>query len=242
MVRDAPWELNDKLITDRLEQYGTVLSCRRAFNQSLLPEKIHDGRRVIRMSLRRDIPSFIKFGPFLVRVFYPGQPKVCSKCASPDHIGRECPSLSCFNCDKCGHLARDCDELIKCSLCKSEDHLAIDCPANWGQRTLAQRTPPRTEEPEPAMDTGEEEIDDESTVAETEDSQELQEPEPFPSEDLTGSSSEEEVSDSIDEFTSSDVDPTPHQRKRSAVKLSTIHKKSRTDENPPYFLPSELRH
>ena len=240
--RPSFFGLNDKLITDRLEQYGTVLSCRRAFNQSLLPEKIHDGRRVIRMSLRRDIPSFIKFGPFLVRVFYPGQPKVCWKCASPDHIGRECPSQSCFNCDKCGHLARDCDELIKCSLCKSEDHLAIDCPANWGQRTLAQRTPPRTEEPEPAMDTGEEEIDDESTVAETEDSQELQEPEPFPSEDLTGSSSEEEVSDSIDEFTSSDVDPTPHQRKRSAVKLSTIHKKSRTDENPPYFLPSELRH
>ena len=235
-VRDAPWELNDKLITDRLEQYGTVLSCRRAFNQSLLPEKIHDGRRVIRMSLRRDIPSFIKFGPFWVRVFYPGQPKVCWKCASPDHIGRECPSQYCFNCDKCGHLAHDCDELIKCSLCKSEDHLAIDCPANWGRRTLAQRNPPRTEEPEPAMDTGEEEIDDESTVAETEDSQdsqELQEPEPFPSEDLTGSSSEEEVSDSIDEFTSSGVDPTPHQRKRSAVKVSTIHKKSRTDENPP---------
>ena len=118
-------------------------------------------------------------------------------------------------------------------MCKSEDHLAIDCPANWGRRTLAQRTPPKTEEPEAAMDTGEEEIDDESTVAETEDSQELQEPEPFPSEDLTGSSSEEEVSDSIDEFTSSDVDPTPHQRKRSAVKVSTIHKKSRTDENPP---------
>ena len=209
-VRDAPWKLNDKLITDRLEQYGTVLSCRRAFNQSLLPEKIHDGRRVIRMSLRRDIPSFI--GPFLVRVFYPGQPKVCWKCASPDHIGRECPSQYCFNCDRCGHLAHDCDELIKCSLCKSEDHLAIDCPANWGRRTLAQRTLPRTGEPEPAMDTV-----DESTATETKDSQELQEPEPFPSEDLTGSSSEEEVSDSIDVFTSSDVDPTPHQR------LSLIH-------------------
>ena len=119
------------------------------------------------MSLRRDIPSFIKFGPFLVRAFYSGQPKVCWKCASPDHIGRECPSQYCFNCDKCGHLAHDCDELIKCSLCKSEDHLAIDCPANCGRRTLAQRTPPRTEEPEPAMDTGEEEIDEESTVAET---------------------------------------------------------------------------
>ena len=83
------------------------------------------------------------------------------------------------------------------------------------------------------MDTGEEEIVDESTAAETEDSEELQEPEPFLYEDLGGSSSEEAVSNSIDEFTSPDVDPTPHQRKRSAVKVSTIHKKSRTDENPP---------
>ena len=76
-VRDAPWELSDKLIADRLEQYGTVISIRRTYNQSLLPEKVHDGRRVLRMVLRRDIPSFIKFGPFLVRVFYPGQPKHC---------------------------------------------------------------------------------------------------------------------------------------------------------------------
>ena len=70
-IRYAPWELSDKLITDRLEQYGTVLSCRRAFNQPLLPEKIHDGRRVIRMSLRRDIPSFIKVGPVFGADFLP---------------------------------------------------------------------------------------------------------------------------------------------------------------------------
>ena len=99
-IRDAPWELSDNLITDRLNQYGTVLSCRRAFNQALLPEKIHDGRRVVRMLLHRDIPCFMKFGPFLVRVFYPGKPKLCWKCASPDHIGRECPSQYCFNCEK----------------------------------------------------------------------------------------------------------------------------------------------
>ena len=63
-VRDVPWELSDKLIADRLEQYGTVISIRRACNQRLLPEKVHDFRRVLRMTLRRDIPSFIKFGSF----------------------------------------------------------------------------------------------------------------------------------------------------------------------------------
>ena len=39
-VRDAPWELSEKLIADRLEQYGTVISIRCAYNQSLLPEKV----------------------------------------------------------------------------------------------------------------------------------------------------------------------------------------------------------
>lgn len=50
-VREAPSELSDKLIADRLEQYGTVISIHRAFNQSLLLEKVHDGRRVLRMAL-----------------------------------------------------------------------------------------------------------------------------------------------------------------------------------------------
>jgi len=50
-IYDAPWELNGKLIADRLKQYGTVLSCQNAFNQSLLPERVHDSRHVIRMSL-----------------------------------------------------------------------------------------------------------------------------------------------------------------------------------------------
>ena len=81
---------------------------------------------------------------------------------------------------------------------------------------------------------------------ETEASQNLHEPEPetepFPTEDLPGSSSEEEVSDFIDEFTSSNAEPTPHHRKRSAVKVSSVHKKSRTDENPLNFLPSKPLH
>ena len=78
---------------------------RQAYNKSLVPEKVHDGQRVLRMGLRRNIPSFIKFGPFLVWVFYPGQPKHCWKCSPPDHIGRECPFHFCFNCERCGHIA-----------------------------------------------------------------------------------------------------------------------------------------
>lgn len=83
----------------------------------------------------------------------------------------------------------------------------------------------------------EDETADESTTAETEntqDPQDSQDQESLPSDDQTGDSSEEEeVSDSINEFTSPEADPTPHQRKRAAVKVPSVHKKSRTDENPP---------
>ena len=244
-VRDAPWELSDKLIADRLEQYGTVISIRRAYNQSLLPEKVHDGRRVLRMVLRRDIPSFIKFGPFLVRVFYPGQPKHCWKCSSPDHIGRECPSQFCFNCEKCGHIAPNCDERIKCSLCKSEEHLAVDCPGNWSRRTREQRTPRREESIDTVENAGEEAEDSASMDTENnevEEVEELTDPGAASNDvDLEDSQAEEsqsddagsEVSDSIGEFTSADAELTPQQRKRTAAKIPVVQKKSRTDENPP---------
>lgn len=73
-VWDAPWELPDDLISQRLQEYGKVHSNRRAYNHSLLPEKIHDGRCVLRMSIEKSIRPFIKIGPFLVRIFYTSQP------------------------------------------------------------------------------------------------------------------------------------------------------------------------
>lgn len=146
-VWDAPWELPDELISRRLQEYGEVHSNRRAYNQSLLPEKVHDGRRVLRMSIARGIPPFMKIGPFLVRIFYTDQPRVCWKCESPEHIGRECPHPFCFYCHLSGHKAYSCDQHIKCSLCKAENHLAIHCSYNWGRCTRAQRTPQRPEVP-----------------------------------------------------------------------------------------------
>ena len=38
-VRDAPWEMTDELIAARLEEYGTLHSIRRAYNQILGPER-----------------------------------------------------------------------------------------------------------------------------------------------------------------------------------------------------------
>ena len=50
--------MTDELIATRLEEYGTVHSIRRAYNQSLLPEKVFDGRRVLRMTVRKTFRVF----------------------------------------------------------------------------------------------------------------------------------------------------------------------------------------
>ena len=247
-VRDAPWELSDGLVRERLEQYGIVHSIRRAFNQSLLPEKVPDERRVLRMTVEQPIPSFMRFGPYLVRIFYPGQPRVCWKCGSPDHFGRDCPDFYCFNCDQSGHRAHACGEHIKCSLCKSEEHLAIDCPGNWGRRTLAQRSPIRAEEwPE---EHGSE--DDQGWAATSEDHQGSEgtaisedvehlssssDESELPSADEHSDDTvhESEVCD-IEQFTSSDdVEPQPTPRKRGSVVAPKpqVKKKSRVEDRPP---------
>lgn len=248
-VRDAPWELPDDLVRQRLEQYGIVHSIRRAFNQSLLPEKVPDGRRVLRMTVEQPIPSFMKFGPYLVRIFYPGQPRVCWKCGSPDHFGRDCPDFYCFNCDQSGHRAHACGEHIKCSLCKSEEHLAIDCPGNWGRRTLAQRSPIRAEEwpeePGSEDDQGGTEVTATSEDDQGSEGTAISEDDEIPNsspEELELSSADEHSDDTvhevcdIEQFTSSDdVEPQPTPRKRgSAVGgKPQVKKKSRVEERPP---------
>lgn len=117
------------------------------------------------MIIDHPIPPFMKSGSFLVQVFYPGQPRVCWKCGSPNHLGRDCPDYYCFNCDQSGHWAYDCREHIKCSLCNSEEHLAVDCTENWVRGTLAQRTPSRADE-EPHEDPGS--VDDNESIEEDE--------------------------------------------------------------------------
>ena len=240
-VWDATWELPDELISRRLQEYGEVHSNRRAYNQSLLPEKVHDGRRVLRMSIERSIPPFMKIGPFLVCIFYIDQPRVCWKCESPEHIGRECPHPFCFNCHLSGHKAYACDEHIKCSLCKSEDHLAIDCTYNWGRRTRAQRTPQRPEVPaDETTPLDIDQTDDDQEYSEASDDERTDqgpqsESEESHSPDEHSDDMNQEVSQPIEEFTSSDASPDPPlpQRKRGGNDEIHPQKRSKTEENPP---------
>lgn len=255
---NAPWELGDEIITRRFSPFGQIHYFRRAYNQSLLLERVHDGWPVYRMTLTRDIPCFLKFGPYLVKVYYPNQPKACWKCASPEHIRRECPEHFCFNFDETGHEASECPHCIKCSLCRSEQHLPVHCAGNRGRCPSPRRSPHRAEEPEFSDVTSQAASEDTSVQSEMgsddgsqitmEDSSnshsDSHSEQDFHTGRLTDASQEEdevfassENSEVIDQFTSTrqSPDPPPPYRKRggSGGKPPNVKKKSKTEENPP---------
>ena len=133
-IYDAPHELPDTAIQSRLAFYGRIHSIRRGRVQDY-PEVLN-GVRHLRMELDRDIPCFIRFGRFQVRVKYDGQPKTCRKCNSTSHLIKDCTNTICFNCDNAGHVSRDCTEDERCCICKATTHRAIDCPHSWYKRPL----------------------------------------------------------------------------------------------------------
>ena len=125
-VYDAPNELPPSALQARLSKYG------KAFLQRLgkLQEfpGVLNGLRHVCMDIRTPIPFYLRFGKFLLRVYYDGQLKTCCKCNASDHLGKDCNNTVCFNCDTIGHTAKECKENVRCCICKFEEHMAIECP------------------------------------------------------------------------------------------------------------------
>ena len=63
------------------------------------------------MSFRNPIPSSVSVGEYPVRVWYAGQPVVCTICHESGHLTRACPfSGLCLRCKQPGHVARKCTQ------------------------------------------------------------------------------------------------------------------------------------
>ena len=70
---------------------------------------VSNGTRRLVMSFRDPIPSSVSVADFPVRVFYTGQPVICSICHEPGHQPRACPFLGlCLRCKQPDHVARNC--------------------------------------------------------------------------------------------------------------------------------------
>ena len=98
------------------------------------------------MKLNQSIPSFLRFGRFLVRVWHPNQTSTCRKCNCAGHLAKECQNVLCFNCEELGHVTRDCLEPFVCAICREAGHLANCCRFSWRVRP---RDDPSTVDPAP---------------------------------------------------------------------------------------------
>ena len=137
-VYDAPYELSDVAIIHRLSPYCEVVWHRRGTYRDSVCGGVFNGLRHYRIRIKNAIPSYLRFGKFLIRLYHDGQSPTCRRCNRQGHKAAECRSTVCFNCEGLGHVARDCIKPMYCCVCKSGQHLARACPMSW------HRDPPTT--------------------------------------------------------------------------------------------------
>lgn len=127
-VYDALHELSDDAISLRLKKFCSVITTRRG---KYANSEVCNGIRHYRVRKLDDIPSYLRFGKFLIRLSRDGQLHTCRRCNQQGHFANECAYRVCYNCDAIGHESKDSVEDILCSFCKSNSHLARYCRFSW---------------------------------------------------------------------------------------------------------------
>ena len=132
-IFDAPHELPDPAIIQRLSRYCDVIHHRHGFFTEPGWEHVHNGVRHYRVRIKSPIPSFLRFDRYYVQFRYVGQPRTCRLCGENNHLASACHTIICLNCEKTGHLASDCPCPTYCNICKSPTHRARSCPLSWSR-------------------------------------------------------------------------------------------------------------
>ena len=127
-IYDAPCELPDDAIKDRLSAYGQVERVQRGTYSGY---HVETGVRTTRMVIDRPVPSVLRFGRRLVRIFHEGQDATCRRCNSPGYVAKECREKICLNCEEHGHEVPDCVQPLRCSISKLPGHWAHNCKYSW---------------------------------------------------------------------------------------------------------------
>jgi len=124
-VFNLPYELDDDVVRDRIEEYGEILSIRR--DKVFGYNNIESGVRTVTMYVESNIPSFMTLGGFTARVWYKSQSPTCRNCNETGHIGSNCPNVVCHRCKGKGHMAKECPEPLVCYKCGQIGHIRRDC-------------------------------------------------------------------------------------------------------------------
>ena len=143
-IYDAPHEMSDGAIIKRLEPYCEVVSYRRG--RYLSNRSIFNGNRHYRVRVRSAIPSYLRFGKFLVRLSHDGQQHTCRKCNRRDHFANSCENTICFNCEELGHVCETCPHEELCCICKEPSHRARFCPYSWYRQSSPPSSPAQEQE------------------------------------------------------------------------------------------------
>ena len=147
-IYDAPHELPDNALIKRLEPFCEVLHIRRGRLQT--NKNIFNGNRHYRVRIITDVPSYLRFGKFLVRLSHDGQQHTCRRCNRIGHFANECDNVFCFNCEGLGHVARECPRVELCCICKEPGHRGRFCKFSWHRENASPRqSPPQDVHPSP---------------------------------------------------------------------------------------------
>ena len=130
---DIPFEMSDEAIRNRLSRFDVVRSSRRCKLQTM--PGISNGIRVFGKEISKPVPSFLRFGRYLVRLKHKDQTPTCRKCNRPGHQAKTCPNIFCFNCEELGHMSDSCPEEVYCCICQVTGHMVADCPYSWNRRS-----------------------------------------------------------------------------------------------------------
>ncbi|XP_062585155.1 uncharacterized protein LOC134246823 [Saccostrea cucullata] len=131
-IKDAPIELPDTFITTNMMQYGQVVAGS-IKHGTIKNTSIENGTRYLQiLNCAPTLPNRTKFGDHEVRIFADNNRTQCPYCGKSDHPSYKCLHKSinktiCFNCNKQGHLAKDCENEPVCRYCKEEGHSKENC-------------------------------------------------------------------------------------------------------------------
>jgi hypothetical protein len=94
-ITGIPYSLDEGIIKRRFREFGEVFETRWekyhvAGDEFLYP--VLSSWLIVRMSIERDIPSYVTIGEYRAIVRYQGQPPTCRTCDSRSHMGKDCPS------------------------------------------------------------------------------------------------------------------------------------------------------
>ena len=106
-LRDLPAEVPHEPVRAFFRKFGVLHSLSPQFHPGW-PD-VKNGTRVAKVTLSKDLPSYVRIAGFDARLWYQGQPQSCPVCRQFGHRVRDCPLNGlCRRCHQPGYMTREC--------------------------------------------------------------------------------------------------------------------------------------